>query len=301
MQSPNNNPQNHRFIICITLVLCICFLGVLDGYLSKATVTEEITQVLATVSPTPKPTPTPTPYPTPTPQPIATMEAPEDPYPDLYGDNPTQSFFEPEEKVIYLTFDDGPSDSTQALLQTLKEEDVRATFFVMGDTPKKRELLQQILFDGHAIGVHTYTHDYSYVYWNKSAYLADFCRQYYTIWDVTGYRPRIFRFPGGSINSYNKHLYRDLIPEMETRGFVYYDWNVTSEDAKGNTDPQAQLEELIHQSQNKNRIIALLHDTDKNPEIATTVQEYIRRMKENGYTFKPLDSRVKPIQFPGRP
>lgn len=294
MQHPNTNPKRNSFLIGITLVLCICFLISLESFLPFFQPVNEISQAEAEEIPAPSPTPVPTPIP----KPIIEATLPSDPYPDLYGDNPTQAFLPPEERMVYLTFDDGPSSATEDLLKVLKQEEVSATFFVTGDSTKKQELLRQILFDGHTIGIHTYTHDYSYVYWKKSAFLADFCRQYYAVWDATGYRPRIFRFPGGSVNSYNRHLYEDLIAEMESRGFVYYDWNVTSEDAKGVTDPQKQLNELLTQSQNKKRIIALLHDTPKNPEISWTVQEYIRNMKEAGYTFKSLDSQVQPIHFP---
>ncbi len=298
MQHPDTNRNPNSFTIGITLVLCICFLIGLESFLPFFQPEKQVSQVEAEATPSPAPTPIATPVPTPTLMPIVETKLPSDPYPDLYGDNPTQAFLPPEEKTVYLTFDDGPSAVTEDLLKVLKQEEAHATFFATGDNTKKQELLRQILFDGHAIGVHTYTHDYSYVYWKKSAFLADFCRQYYAVWDATGYRPRIFRFPGGSVNSYNRHLYEDLISEMEGRGFVYYDWNVTSEDAKGVTDPEKQLEELLNQSQNKTRIIALLHDTSKNPEISWTVQEYIRKMKEAGYTFKALDSQVQPIHFP---
>ena len=127
---------------------------------------------------------------------------------------------------------------------------------------------------------------------------ADFSRQYYTIWDATGCRPRIFRFPGGSVNSHNRHLYKDLIWEMEHRGFVYYDWNVASGDAVGITDAEKQLDALITQSQNKHQIIALLHDTDANPNVCEVARKYIRYLRENGYTLCTLDSSVPPIQFP---
>ena len=312
MQNHETNKSQSSILIGAVLILCICFLIVMESLIpDNPPVNEPITEPVdtvaaeavptATVSPTPTPTPTPIPVPivpTPEPKPISETTIPADPYPELYGDNPGQVFLPPEEKTIYLTFDDGPSSVTESLLDALYQEQVPATFFVMGDSTQKRELLRRILAEGHTIGIHTYTHDYRYLYWNKDAFLADFCRQYYAVWDATGYRPRIFRFPGGSVNSYNAHLYRDLIAEMEGRGFVYYDWNVTSEDAAGAEHPEEQLAELLSQSQNKSRIIALLHDTNKNPEIATTVTEYIRLMKEAGYQFKRLDSSVEPKHFP---
>lgn len=299
MQTPEHKLQHSAPVIGMILVLCICFLIAAEGFLpQKEPVETPPETIVAEAVATPAPSPTASAFPTPSPKPLMEENLPQDPYPELYGDNPGRTFLPPEENVIYLTFDDGPSAVTESLLDALKQEEVPATFFVMGNVAQKKEILNRMLDEGHAVGIHTYTHDYRYVYWNKSAFLADFCRQYYSIWDATGYRPRIFRFPGGSVNSYNAHLYRELISEMEGRGFVYYDWNVTSEDAAGAEHPEEQLEQLLTQSQNKPRIIALLHDTGKNPYIAETVTQYIRTMKEAGYRFKALDSSVEPIWFP---
>lgn len=288
------NQQKNNWMIAVCLLLLVCFLAGAELF-SQRTTPNENTKVNATES-IPAPTPSPTPFPTKEPAVISIPEIPEDPYPELYGDNPNQEFAPPEENVVYLTFDDGPSNSTPALLEVLKEEGVPATFFIMEDDFP--ELLKQIYEDGHTLGVHTHSHDYSYVYWTKEAFLADFCRSYCNIWDATGYRPRIFRFPGGSVNSYNRHLVWDLVTEMERRGFVYYDWNVTSEDASSAKIYEDQINALITYSQYKPRIIALLHDTDKNPWIAQVVKDYIHYMRERGYQFKALDSSVKPIHFP---
>ena len=160
------------------------------------------------------------------------------------------------------------------------------------------EILKQAYEDGHTLGVHTNSHVYKQIYQSKASYLADFSRCYHNIWNTTGYRPRIFRFPGGSVNSYNRHLIWDLVTEMESRGFVYYDWNVTSEDASSAKTYEEQLDALMLYSENKNRIIALLHDTDKNPWINQVVKDYIHLMREKGYQFKALDPSVKPIHFP---
>lgn len=290
--------KNRNPLIAVVLILFICFLSGAEIFLTSPK--EPADSVIVSAEPTPTITPTvspsPTPFPTKEPDVLPVFETPGDPYPDMYGDNPKQQFAPPEEAMVYLTFDDGPSSSTPALLEVLKEEGVPATFFIASN--RHPDLIKQIYDDGHALGVHTYTHEYDYVYWHKEAYLADFARCYLTILDATGYRPRIFRFPGGSVNSYNKHLVRELVTEMEGRGFVYYDWNVTSEDASTATTYEEQLENLITQSANKKRIIALMHDTKKNDQIAQVVRDYIRYMKENGYRFASLDSSVEPIRFP---
>lgn len=291
-QTPSNH--NRNWLICVVLVLLVCFLSGAEIFL----ISPEKTTDTDTVSAEPAPTATasPTPFPTKEPELLMVSEDPADPYPDMYGDNPHQQFAPREEAVVYLTFDDGPSESTPALLEVLKEEGVPATFFIASD--KHPDLLKRIYEEGHALGVHTDSHMYDYVYWHKEAFLADFARCYLTIRDATGYRPRIFRFPGGSVNSYNRHLIWDLVTEMEQRGFVYYDWNVTSEDASTAETYEEQLENLITQSENKKRVIALMHDTKKNSDVALVVKDYIAYMKEKGYRFASLDSSVEPIHFP---
>ncbi len=298
----NSSNRNQNLIICVVLLLLVCFLSGAEIFWNSPEKTTETVTVSAEPAPsaapsgTPSATPSPTPFPTNEPEKLSVSQDPSDPYPDLYGDNPDQQFVTGEEGVVYLTFDDGPSDSTPALLNVLKEEGVPATFFIASD--KRPDLLKQIYDDGHSIGVHTYSHDYHYVYWTKSAYLADFSRCYYAIWDATGYRTRIFRFPGGSVNSYNRHLVWDLVTEMNNRGFVYYDWNVTSEDASTAKTYEEQLDNLITQSENKKRVIALMHDTKKNSDISLVVKDYITHMKEKGYRFAALNSSVEPIHFP---
>ena len=284
--------SKYNWLILTVLILSVCFFAGAEIWMTPPIQNAEPLPVAAE----PTPSPAPTLFPKKEPQEITVSPIPNDPYPELYADNPNQEFAPLEAQMIYLTFDDGPSHSTPALLEMLKEEGVAATFFIFEDDFP--QYLRQIYEDGHTIGIHTHSHDYSYVYWNQEAFLADFARNYLTIWDATGYRPRIFRFPGGSVNSHNRHLIRDLVSEMERRGFVYYDWNVTSEDASNAKTYEEQLDALLKYSENKSRIIALMHDTDKNPWIADLVREYIHIMREKGYRFASLDSSVAPIHFP---
>ena len=304
MQTPNTGRKHQSLIILLSLVLCIILLISLEYFRPKpaeeslyaeAQMTENLPEEALSKSNSPSPSPTPEAS-----LEVAVVEStfPDDPYPELYGDNPDQTFLPPEDKVVYLTFDDGPTTVTPKLLDVLLEEGVQATFFVVGKSPFKEEVLKRIYEENHTLGVHTMSHKYEEIYATVDNFYRDFAEEYNTIWEATGHRPRIFRFPGGSVNSYNSHLYHDLIWEMKRRGFVYYDWNVTSEDAVGVEDPYEQLQELITQSESKPRIIALLHDSETNPEIHTVVREYIHYMRQAGYRFEALDSNVAPIYFP---
>ena len=95
--------------------------------------------------------------------------------------------------------------------------------------------------EGHTIGIHCNEHDYGKIYASVDSYLEDFQKAYDTVYEVTGVEPVLFRFPGGSINAYNKKVYEDIIEEMTAGGFVYFDWNASLEDAVSKSEP----EELI--------------------------------------------------------
>ena len=137
--------------------------------------------------------------------------------------------------IIYLTFDDGPGDYTNALLDVLEKYDVKATFFVTGrgdDDVIKRE------FDeGHRVALHTWSHNYSYIYSSIDNYFADLDQVADRVKRITGENAELIRFPGGSSNTISTRYDRrtrimtTLTREVETRGYQYFDWNVDSDDA----------------------------------------------------------------------
>ena len=184
---------------------------------------------------------------------------------------PDQTFY--NEKEIYLTFDDGPSESTGEILNILKQNNIKATFFVVTnnhDTPEMRSMLQRIVREGHTIGIHSYSHNYALIYSSVKAYLSDFYKVYQWVYDVTGVCPTIFRFPGGSINEYNGGVYREIITEMNRRGFTYYDWNMAAGDASEKPIQASTIEDtILSQAKSVMRGIVLMHDSSRK---GTTVQ-----------------------------
>lgn len=128
-------------------------------------------------------------------------------------------------KTMYLTFDDGPSrENTGAILDILKARDIKATFFVVGENVRKYpEVARRIVEEGHTIGIHCNQHDYDRLYASVDSYLEDFQEAYDAVKEVTGVEAKLFRFPGGSINSHNKGVYQDIIEAMTEKGFIYYD------------------------------------------------------------------------------
>ena len=135
-----------------------------------------------------------------------------------------------DEKVIYLTFDDGPSVMTDKVLDVLKENDVKATFFIIGNQIKGQEsVVKRINSEGHSIGLHTYTHKYKNIYSNRKGFIAEILKSQDEINSLIGIKPTIIRFPSGSC----KHLTKAFLEQLHSYNFTIYDWNVVvSEDRK---------------------------------------------------------------------
>ena len=219
-------------------------------------------------------------------------------YPDFYAPQ-TYSATSSPDNTAYLTFDDGPSGNTDIILQTLQEENVKATFFVVGtDNADNLARMRRIVQEGHTIGMHSYSHSYKKIYASVEAFLKDMYQVFNLIKDTTGVTPTCFRFPGGSINSFNKAVYKDIKAEMIRRGFVPYDWNVSSGDASTTKYTPEQLTgHVLNGIGSKSRIIVLMHDSSSKENTAQAVRQIIIGIREKGFIFAPLDYQTKPILF----
>lgn len=200
-----------------------------------------------------------------------------------------------KEKTMYLTFDDGPTaENTVAVLDTLKEKNVKAAFFVVGENVEKHpEVAKRIVEEGHTIGIHCYSHDYREIYASVDAYLADFGKAYQIVYEVTGVKAQLFRFPGGSINAYNKGVYKDIIAAMTERGYIYFDWNASLEDAVTKSTPESLLANAKETTLDRKKVVMLCHDTVYNTTLC--LGELIDQFPE--YQMEPLTPEVTPIQF----
>ena len=219
-------------------------------------------------------------------------------YPDFYAPQ-TYSANSAPNKTAYLTFDDGPSGNTDIILQTLQEENVKATLFLVGtDDAGNLARMRRIVQEGHTIGMHSYSHSYKKIYASVEAFLKDMYQVFNLIKDTTGVTPTCFRFPGGSINSFNKAVYKDIRAEMIRRGFVPYDWNVSSGDASTTKYTPEQLTgHVLNGIGSKGRIIVLMHDSSSKENTAQAVRQIIIGIREKGFIFAPLDYQTKPILF----
>lgn len=220
-------------------------------------------------------------------------------YPDLYVDEPT-SAFKQDNGTIYLTFDDGPSENTRDVLEILEKHDIKATFFFCGGNDERsKEIMKAVADAGHTVGIHSISHDYEKIYESVESYLDDFYETYTCVYEATGIKPRCFRFPGGSINNYNRFVYMQIIAEMTRRGFVYYDWNVSGEDAARGATWSSIYENIMTGIRNNSsdRAIVLLHDAADKQTTVYVLEDVIVKLLGDGYTFGQIDDTVKPIAF----
>ncbi len=198
-------------------------------------------------------------------------------------------------KTMYLTFDDGPSaENTVAILDILKEKNIKATFFVIGENVEKHpEVAKRIVEDGHTIGIHCYRHDYEELYSDADSYLEDFLKAREVVYETTGVETRLFRFPGGSINAHNKVVYQDIIEEMTSQGYIYFDWNASLEDATRNNEPGNLLQNAKESTFGRRKVVMLAHDVVYNTTLC--LEALIEQFPE--YRMLPLTEEVEPIHF----
>lgn len=215
-------------------------------------------------------------------------------YPDLYVQPCDEA--EPEGKVVYLTFDDGPSANTDRILEVLDRYGVKATFFVIGATGEESQRrMRDIVAAGHTIGVHSWSHNYRNIYASVEDYLADFHRLYQWVYEVTGVYPQVFRFPGGSINGYNQALYKEIISEMLRRGFHYFDWNASAQDATVTPLDPAVITANCLKGIGRERVVVLAHDSAARSTTVEALPSVIQGYLDAGYSFAALSPAVTPV------
>ena len=190
---------------------------------------------------------------------------------------------------IYLTFDDGPSYLTKEILDILDEEDIKATFFVTSGG----EYVRRAYNSGHTIALHTSSHKYSYVYASEENYFNDLNTVSDSVYNSIGIRCKFIRFPGGSSNTisrnYNNGIMSRLVNAVINKGYVYFDWNVDSNDAGGDTNNSNKIYNNVINglSHNKTNIV-LMHDSASHRGTVNALRDIIRYGKNNGYSFKAI-------------
>lgn len=218
-------------------------------------------------------------------------------YPYLTIDNDFK-YDDDLDKSVYLTFDDGPSSLTSQILDILKENNIKATFFInYSDSMESQALYKRMVEEGHTIGVHSTCHQYTTIYQSTGAFLDDFAQTAIMLEQVTGVKPEIFRFPGGSINSYNRAVYQQIIAEMLRRGYTYYDWNVSADDATSTVSHEQIYDNVVNGVEKYNKSIVLMHDLSNKSDTLAALPDIINDLKAEGYNFYPITKEVRPVAY----
>lgn len=207
-----------------------------------------------------------------------------------------------EVKYAYLTFDDGPSDNTIKILDFLKANNIKATFFVIG-TKGYDDVYKRIVDEGHTLAVHSNTHRYSDIYLSVYAFMQDINALGDKLEKITGVRPKIMRFPGGSNNTVSykyggKELMDKLTAEVTKNGYIYYDWNVDSSDASSNNrDKNAIFNAVMQGVNNKDQAIILMHDAAAKTSTVEALPLIVSGLRKKGYVFETITEETPPVQF----
>ena len=199
-------------------------------------------------------------------------------------------------KVCYLTFDDGPSNNTLRILEILRQYNIKATFFVVNDHAIL-DYVRNIHAEGHAIGLHSYTHDYAKIYSSTDAYFQDLNQLSEAVKNLTGIVPNIIRFPGGGSNTVSKQYCRGIMSQLAKmtaeKGYYYFDWNVSSGDANKNGLSYTQiLNNVLKGAKGKKNACVLMHDSATKTTTVDALPYIIEGLIEQGYSFASLSSEA---------
>jgi peptidoglycan/xylan/chitin deacetylase (PgdA/CDA1 family) len=206
-----------------------------------------------------------------------------------------KKFITPAKPTVYLTFDDGPSMQTPKVLDLLKDEGIKASFFVLGKMAEEHpEFLKRMVKEGHTLGNHTYDHIYKNLYGDIAEFWRQIQKTENILSDICGVTPELVRAPGGTYINFNAFYYYD----MDEAGYTVMDWNMDSADSTRAGIPAQEILDHIKSSALKHEVILLLHDGAGHSETVKALPEIIAYFKKQGYVFAPLTNTVKPIQFP---
>lgn len=193
------------------------------------------------------------------------------------------------EKVAYITFDDGPSKKiTPKILDILNERKIKATFFVLGQSVEEnKDVLKREYKDGHSIGNHSYSHEFSTVYKNLDVFKKEVEKTNEILMKLLGddFKTRLFRFPGGSFENY-KNPFKDYLKENK---MTYIDWNALTGDAEGQNVPKEKLlKHIVKDVEDKEKVVILMHDASTKETTLEALPDILDYLKNNGYVFKCL-------------
>ena len=214
------------------------------------------------------------------------------------GKQNMENIYHSEIKRVFLTFDDGPSNNTHQILDTLKNENVKATFFMLGRNVEIfPETTKRVYNEGHYIANHGYTHEYSSIYSSPQAVLDEYVRCNNAVKNALGepeYNSHLFRFPGGLPGGKYASIKQEAKQLLTDNNILSIDWNSLTGDAETSHPEQEKLmQKLKDTSDGKNNLVILMHDAEAKKVTADMLPDIITYLREQGYEFKSFYDIIK--------
>lgn len=199
---------------------------------------------------------------------------------------------------VYLTFNSVPGDNTEEILDILAEHKVKATFFVVGtESEGSADVYRRIVNEGHTIGMHSYSNQYSLIYSSKDAFKKDYKKLSDYIYELTGTRSSYYRFPGGSGNAISNVNMAEFAYILNQEQITYFDWNVSAGDSANSYTKQDILDNVLGGVSKYKTSVVLMHDGENKSTTVEALGSLIEELKSQGAVILPIDEDTKVIQY----
>lgn len=224
----------------------------------------------------------------------------EDSYANIVTGIDTEDNFavEGDTHYVYLTFNSVPGDNTNAILDVLAQYGIKATFFVVGSEEDGADAVyQRIVNDGHTIGMHSYSNQYSLIYSSTDAFKEDYQKLYDYIYQLTGTKCAYYRFPGGSGNEISNVNMAEFVHILNQEQITYFDWNVSAGDAAGSYTVEDVQNNILEGVSKYKTSVVLLHDGANKSTTVEALGTLIESLQSQGAVILPIDENTNVIQY----
>ena len=201
-------------------------------------------------------------------------------------------------KKVYLTFDDGPGSQSGKILDILKKNHVKATFFVTGkEDASSKKIYQRIVKEGHTLAMHSYSHIQDVIYDSKEAFEKDLKQINRCLYEATGVHTKFYRFPGGSSTQNTSLPIQNFIDVLKKNHYLYLDWNVIRPDINNANATKEQVVTGVMQGVDAyDTAVVLMYDVADKPMTVKALPSIIKQIKAKNYELLPVDESMILIQ-----
>lgn len=208
------------------------------------------------------------------------------------------NIYHSETKRVFLTFDDGPSQTvTPKVLDTLKSEKIKATFFLLGSRVElEPDIVKREYEEGHYLASHGYSHVYSQIYASPQSVLDEYNKCISAIRNAIGqpeYDPHLFRYPGGYWGGKYASVKKEALQLLEQNDILHIDWNALTSDAAGAKTTEEFISELDKTVPKHNSVVVLMHDAGNKTATANALPTIIKYFRDQGFEFENFYSIIK--------